>query len=198
MLEGLWGTTHINALDWMEELHQPRCYICRVSGSNKALTTDLQIETLENCTHIAYLALVDSSCTSSAINQAFVEKHNIPTRAMAAPITVYNADGSKNSAGQITAFAELRIIIGDHAEHIDLAITDIKDRDIFLGHDWLLRHNPLINWQMGKMTFARCQCHHTPISLPDADLYDKWDEELEEGDTILAISFEEAIHIRAM
>ncbi len=51
---------------------------------------------------------------------------------------------------------------------------------------------------MGKMTFARCQCRHVPIPLPDADPYDKWDEELEEGDTILAISFEEAIHIRVM
>ncbi len=127
-----------------------------------------------------------------------MEKHNIPTHATVAPITIYNADGSKNSAGQITAFVELRIIIGDHAEHIDLALTDLKDCDIFLGHDWLIRHNLLINWQTGKMTFARCQCHHTPISLPDADLYDKWDEELEEGDTILVISFEEAICIRAM
>ncbi len=93
---------------------------------------------------------------------------------------------------------ELCITIGDHAERIDLAITDLKDRDIFLGHDWLIRHNPLINWQTGKMTFARCQCHHTPITLPDADPYDKWDEELEEGDTILTISFEEAIRVRAM
>ncbi len=96
------------------------------------------------------------------------------------------------------AFAELRITIGDHAERIDLAITDLKDHDIFLGHDWLVRHNPLINWQTGKMIFGRCQCHHTPIPLPDADPYDKWDEELEEGDSILAISFEEAICIRTM
>ncbi len=151
-----------------------------------------------NHTHIASSALVDSSCTSSAINRAFVEKHKIPTRATAVPITVYNADGSKNSSGQITAFTELRITIGDHAERIDLAITDLKDCDIFLRHDWLVRHNPLINWQTGKMIFGRCQSCHTPIPLPDADPYDKWDEELEEGDTILAISFEEAIRIRAM
>ncbi len=105
-------------------------------------------------TRITSSALVDSSCTSSAINRAFVEKHNIPTRATAAPITVYNADGSKNSSGQITAFAELCITIGDHVECIDLAITDLKDRDVFLGHDWLVRHNPLINWQTGKMIFG--------------------------------------------
>ncbi len=143
-------------------------------------------------------ALVDSGCTSSAINRAFIEKHHIPTRATAMPITVYNADRSKNSSGQITAFTELRITIGDHAERIDLAITDLKDCDVFLGHDWLVRHNLLINWRTGKMIFGRCECHHTPIPLPDADPYDKWDEELEEGDSILAISFEEAIHVRTM
>ncbi len=145
MIEGLRGAKRINVLGWMEELQQSRRYICQVSGSEKALTTSVQIETLENCTCIASSALIDSGCTSSAINRAFVEKHNIPTHATAAPITVYNADGSQNSVGWITAFAEIRITIGDHAERIDLAITDLKDRDIFLGHDWLARHNPLIN-----------------------------------------------------
>ncbi len=198
MLEGLRKATHINALEKMDELRQPRRYVCRLSGSDKALTTDLLIEMLSSRARITSSALVDSSCTSSAINRAFVEKHNIPTRATAVPITVYNADGSKNSSGQITAFAELRITIGDHAECIDLAITNLKDRNIFLGHDWLVRHNPLINWQMGKMIFGRCQCHHIPIPLPDADPYDKCDEELEAGDTILMINFEEAIRVRAM
>ncbi len=196
MLEGLRKAMRTNALERMDELRKPRRYICQLSGSDKALTTDLLIETADSRARINSSALVDSGCTSSAINQAFVKKHDIPTRATAAPITVYNADGSKNSSGQITAFAELRITIGDHAERIDLAVTDLKDCDVFLGHDWLVRHNPLINWQTGKMIFGRCQCRHTPIPLPDADPYDKWDKELEEGDTILAISFEEAIRIR--
>ncbi len=197
MLEGLRKAMRTNALEQMDELRKPRRYICRLSGSDKALTTDILIEMPSSRARINSSALIDSGCTSSAIDRAFVKKHSIPTRATAAPITVYNADGSRNSAGQITAFAELCITIGDHTERIDLAITDLKDRDVFLGHDWLVRHNPLINWQTGKMIFGRCQCRHIPIPLPDADPYDKWDEELEEGDTILAISFEEAIRIRA-
>ncbi len=154
MLEGLQKATRINALEQMDELRLPRRYICRLSGSDKALTTDILIEVPSSRTGINTSALVDSGCTSSAINRAFVEKHNIPTRTTAVPITVYNADGSKNSSGQITAFAELCITIRDHAKHIDLAITDLKDRDVFLGHDWLVRHNLLINWQTGKMIFG--------------------------------------------
>ncbi len=57
-----------------------------------------------------------------------------------------SVDGTQNKSGQITAFAELLIKIRDHSEQIDLAITDLKGQIIFLGHDWLARHNLLINW----------------------------------------------------
>ncbi len=82
-------------------------------------------------------------------------------------------------------------------EWIDLVITELGDQQIFLGHDWLARHNPFVNWKTGKLTFAQCQCHKTPFVLPDADPNDKWDRELEEGETILAIDFMQAILIRA-
>ncbi len=126
MLEGLRKAMRTNALEQMDELRKPRRYICRLSGSDKALTTDILIEMPSSRARINSSALIDSGCTSSAIDRAFVEKHSIPTRATAAPITVYNADGSKNSSGQITAFAELCITIGDHTERIDLAVTDPK------------------------------------------------------------------------
>ncbi len=74
---------------------------------------------------------------------------------------------------------------------------ELGDRQIFLGHDWLNRHNPIINWKTGGLTFAPCQCHKTPFVLPDTDPDDKWDKELEEGETILAIDFMQAILMRA-
>ncbi len=43
--------------------------------------------------------------------------------------------------------------------------------------------------------FAHCHCHKTPFVLPEADPDDKWDKELEEGETILAVDFTQAIHI---
>ncbi len=45
--------------------------------------------------------------------------------------------------------------------------------------------------------FAWCQCRKSPLVLPDADPDDKWDEDLEEGETILTIDFTQAILIRA-
>ncbi len=116
---------------------------------------------------------------------------------MAAPIPVYNADGTKNSEGSITKYAKIHLTIGDHSEQIDLAIPELGNKRIFLGHDWLARHNSIINWKTGGLTFACCQCRKTPFVLPDADPNNKWDEELEEGETILAIDFTQAILIRA-
>ena len=59
-----------------------------------------------------------------------------------------------------------------------------------------MRHNPLVNWKTGKLIFAQYQCCKNPFVLPDADPDDEW--ELEEGETILAINFEEAIEIRTV
>ncbi len=56
---------------------------------------------------------------------------------MAAPIPVYNTNGTKNSGGAITKYAEICLMIGDHAEWIDLAVMELGDRQIFLSHDWL-------------------------------------------------------------
>ncbi len=94
MIEGMRKAMRVDALWWLEELRQPRRYISALSGKGKDLTIDVQIETLTNRTKLTTVALVDSGCTSSAINRAFVEKYNIPTHATAAPIPVYNADGN--------------------------------------------------------------------------------------------------------
>ncbi len=117
----------------------------------------------------------------------FVEQHNIPTHATAAPIPVYNADGTRNQGGAITKYAEIHLMIRDYVEWLDLAITKLGNQQIFLGHDWLARHNLLVNWKTKKLIFTQCRCHKTPFVLPDTDPDNKWDEELEEGETILVV-----------
>ena len=107
-------------------------------------------------------------------------------------------DGTCNQAGDITEFVELHLSIGGHHERIDLAVTDLGSKDLYLSHDWLKRHNPSVNWQTGSVFFGRCSCVKNHFPLPDADPDDRWDEELEEGDTILAVRIEEELTIRAL
>ncbi len=92
MIEGMWKAERINALWWLKELQQPKRYISTLSGKGKDLIINVQIETLENQTTLATKVLVDSGCTSSAINRSFIKQHNVPTHAMAAPIPIYIAD----------------------------------------------------------------------------------------------------------
>ncbi len=70
---------------------------------------------------------------------------------------------------------------------------NLGKKDIYLGHDWLKRHNPSVNWKTQSILFSRCSCAGNTFSLPDSDPDDKWDEELEEGDTIIAVRMEEVI-----
>ena len=33
---------------------------------------------------------------------------------------------------------------------------DLDGTDMFLGHDWLVKHNPEVNWKKGTIKFTRC------------------------------------------
>ncbi len=83
MIEGMRKAMRVDALWWLEELRQPKRYISVLSGKGKDLTIDIQIETPKNIANITTTALVDSGCTSSAINRAFVK--NTISRLMPLP-----------------------------------------------------------------------------------------------------------------
>ena len=36
-----------------------------------------------------------------------------------------------------------------------MAITDLNRTDMFLEHDWLIKHNPEMNWKEDKIQFTR-------------------------------------------
>ena len=50
-------------------------------------------------------------------------------------IPVYNADGTLNKNGFIKEFAILQLAINDHYECINLAVIELGDIDLFLGHN---------------------------------------------------------------
>ncbi|SJL15199.1 uncharacterized protein ARMOST_18685 [Armillaria ostoyae] len=186
------------AWERLYELHELPRYLRRRASNSRDFMLDVRLTTLTNRQVFTTRGLVDSGCTSSAINRAFVQKHHLDTVKTAIPIIVYNADGSRNKGGDITEYVEVRLTIGNHEERIDLAVTDLGTKDLYLGHDWLKRHNPVINWETGTVIFGRCQCVKNPFPLPDPDPNNHWDEELKDGDTILAVNMEEELVIRAV
>ena len=47
--------------------------------------------------------------------------------------------------------ALLEVKINRHKEYIEVVVTDLNGIDMFLGHDWLVKHNPEVNWKEGKI-----------------------------------------------
>jgi len=99
-------------------------------------------------------ALVDSGCTHTEINKQLVKEEKIRMEPMDRSFKVFNADGTKNR--EIMQFAPLEVKINRHKEQIDAAVMNLNGMDMFLGYDWLVKHNPEVNWNKGTIQFMKC------------------------------------------
>ena len=138
-------------------------------------------------------ALVDSGATANFIDRNFVENNHLVTTKLATPYKVTNADGTPNKSGRITHYVRAYLGIGDHRTKNMFLVTDLGDKDAMIGHTYLHRHNPEIDWRNGEWEFTRCldTCHHEarknkqPIDV--AELYElsitpdlPWESSLDE------------------
>jgi hypothetical protein len=97
-------------------------------------------------------AMIDSGATGLFLHQDFVKRHRIFTRALIHPITLYNIDGSVNTAGRITHSAKLLTTVDkNQPQMLEYLITNLGSEDIILGLPWLRRVNPNIDWQAGRL-----------------------------------------------
>jgi len=103
-------------------------------------------------------ALVDSGYTYTGINEQLVKDKRIQTKPINFSFEVFNADGTKN--GEVTRVVPLEIKINSYKEQLEAAVTDLDRTDMFLGYNWLVKHNPEVNWKNSTIRFTRClgQC----------------------------------------
>jgi len=99
-------------------------------------------------------ALVDSGCTHTGIDEQLVKEKKIQMKAIDFSFEVFNADGTKN--GEVTRVAPLEVEINGHKETLEATVMDLDRTDMFLGHDWLVKHNPEVNWKKKTIKFTRC------------------------------------------
>ena len=112
-------------------------------------------------------ALVDSGYIYTGINKQLVKEEKIKMELMERSFKVFNTDGMKNR--EVTQFAPLEVEINRHKEQIYAVITDLNGMDMFLGYNWLVKHNPEVNWNTGTIWFTRClktcRTRHQDISF---------------------------------
>ena len=72
-----------------------------------------------------------------------VKDKRIQTRLINFLFEVFNADGTKNK--EVTKVAPLEVEINRHKEQLEAAVMDLNSTDMFLGYDWLVKHNIEVN-----------------------------------------------------
>jgi len=126
----------------------------RTSKGKRELNVQAKVKT-KNGKNLKVKALVDSGCTYTGISEQLVEDKRIQTKKIDFSFEVFNADGTKN--GEMTKMAPLEVEINRHKETLEVAVMDLDGTDMFLGHYWLVKHNPKVNWKNGTIKFTRCQ-----------------------------------------
>ena len=130
----------------------------RTSEGKRELNVQAKVKT-KNVKNLKVKALVDSRCTHTGIDEQLVKEKRIQTKKIDFSFEVFNADGIKNR--EVTKMAPLEVEINSHKETLEAAVTDLDGTDIFLGHNWLVKHNPKVNWKNGTIKFTRCPGNYT-------------------------------------
>ena len=108
----------------------------------------------KNSKNLEVKVLVDSGCIHTGINKQLVKDKRIQTKKINFSFEVFNTDRIKN--GEMTKMAPLEIEINGHKKKLEVAVTDLDGTDMFLEHDWLVKHNPKVNWKNGTIKFTKC------------------------------------------
>jgi len=114
---------------------------------------------MKNGKKLKVKTLVDSRCTHTEINEQLVKDKRIQTKPINFSFEVFNADGTKNR--EVTKVVPLEIEINRHKEILEVVVTDLDGTDMFLRHDWLVKHNPEVNWKNEIIKFTRYPGNYT-------------------------------------
>jgi len=108
----------------------------------------------KNGKNLKVKALVDSRCTHIRIDKQLVKDKRIQTKPLNFSFEVFNTDRTKNR--EVTRVAPLEIKVNSYKKQLEAAVTDLNGIDMFLRHDWLVKHNPEVNWKNRTIKFMRC------------------------------------------
>ena len=116
-----------------------------------------QLDTSDAPKYDTVPALIDSGCTGTAMDSKWARHFNVCLYPYLNPIPVFNVDGTPNKSGQITHYAKIWVQMGNHIGRVNAAVSDLGHRPLILGHDWLQRYNPEIDWKAQILKFPRTQ-----------------------------------------
>ncbi|CAK5261926.1 unnamed protein product [Mycena citricolor] len=99
-------------------------------------------------------ALLNSGCSTCCIDSNYAQAEKLDIQELPQPIVACSANNTDNISGQITHYVNLRMRIGPHVETRMFLLTCLGKAWIFIGLDWLMEHNPEVDWQEQTMRFS--------------------------------------------
>ena len=78
-----------------------------------------------------------------------MKKEKIKIELIDRSFKIFNIDRTKN--GEVTRFIPLELEIDRYMEIFYTAVTDLNSIDMFLRYNWLVKHNPEVNWNKGMI-----------------------------------------------
>ena len=139
----------------IETPEPPRCILNCSTRRDIVLKLNIALAR-QNCCFSRIEALLDSGANTVFIDWKWARIRKIPLLPLPNPIPVYNVDGTRNSAGDITHCAEIVIDFQGHREKVTAEITDLGRHQMILRYTWLKHHNPDIDWESGQVEMTRC------------------------------------------
>ena len=140
---------------WEKSLPK-RFVVAATEDGSKSLKLKVEIETTDTAERKSVLTLVDCGATGEFIDRNYAKSCRFNLVKLSVPIPVYNIDGTLNEAGSVTEVVDLILRYKNHSERTIFAVSNLGKQKLILGHSWLRKHNPEINWATGEVKMSRC------------------------------------------
>ena len=134
----------------------PEQILTRRIHQGRELILDVGVTVPRSQDYTTIPALLDSGANATFIDASVTERLGLLLTPLNAPIRVFNVDGSRNSAGDVTHTTTILMEYLGHHEELTAEVTNLGKNSLILGYTWLQKHNPSIDWQTGMIKFTRC------------------------------------------
>ena len=102
-------------------------------------------------------AIIDSGASGNFASESFIQRTGLATQTKRQGYELIAVDGSPLPCMERETIP-LPLAIQQHHEEIVLDVTAMASWDIVLGMPWLRKHNPVVDWKKGVLTFEGCGC----------------------------------------
>src|SRR5258708_40348232 len=133
----------------------PTIYILS-KNSPCSLNIQVKLTSLTSLASISTSVLLDSRATGMFINWSFMQKHQLETTPLPQPILMCNINGSLNENGSVMEEAHITLCFGHHSKRAHLAVANLRQQTVIIGHSWLTLHNLEVDWVSQKVLMMRC------------------------------------------